>query len=191
MLRGEVYPLVAISTQSSDFESNICRMRDKGDNSAARRHFSDKYCKWRQNTGLNFFDGSDQLSDLTLQRSIYKLTVFGLKKSNKTQQYADNYLLLNYSTCFGPPSHPSSGVHKTVVAASGTDHAIWGASFLKRDQIRTDLVTFEQACSPDSMICTWGWNCSFMYSWWWVRWRPRAWPNQSVFGQVWGCLLPR
>jgi len=53
------------------------------------------------------------------------------------QQYADIYLLLNYSTCFGRPSRPS-GVHKTVVAASGTDHTIWRASFLKRDQIRTD-----------------------------------------------------
>ena len=48
------------------------------------------------------------------------------------QQYADIYLLPNYSTCFERPSHPSSGVHKTVVAASGTDHTIWGANFLKR-----------------------------------------------------------
>jgi len=51
------------------------------------------------------------------------------------QQYADTYLLLNYSTCFGHPSRPSSGVYKTAVAASGIGHAIWGASFLKRDQI--------------------------------------------------------
>ena len=51
------------------------------------------------------------------------------------QQYADIYLLLNYCTCFGRPLRPSSGVHKTVVAASGTDHTVWGASFLKRDQI--------------------------------------------------------
>ena len=87
-----------------------------------------------------------------------------LKKSNKVQQYADIYLLLNYSTCFGRPSHPSSGVHKTVVAASSTDHTIWGARFFKRDQIRTHLVTFEEACSPDSMIFTRGCNCSFMYS---------------------------
>jgi len=55
-----------------------------------------------------------------------------LKKSNKMQQYADIYLLLNYSTCFGRPSRPSSGAHKTVVAASGTDHTIWGTSFFKR-----------------------------------------------------------
>ena len=44
------------------------------------------------------------------------------------QQYSDIYLLPNYSTCFGRPSRPSSGVHKTVVAASGTDHTIWGAN---------------------------------------------------------------
>ena len=40
------------------------------------------------------------------------------------QQYAGIYLLQNYSTCFGCPSHPSSGVHKTVTAASGTGHSI-------------------------------------------------------------------
>jgi len=34
------------------------------------------------------------------------------------QQYADIYLLLNYFTCFERPPRPSSGVHKTVVAAS-------------------------------------------------------------------------
>jgi len=45
-----------------------------------------------------------------------------LKKSNKMQQYADIYLPLNYSTSFGRPSRPSSGAHKTVVAASGADH---------------------------------------------------------------------
>jgi len=40
-----------------------------------------------------------------------------LKKSNEMQQYSDIYLLLNYSTCFGRPSRPSSGVHKSVAAA--------------------------------------------------------------------------
>jgi len=29
-----------------------------------------------------------------------------LKKSNEMQQYADIYLLLYYSTCFGCPLHP-------------------------------------------------------------------------------------
>ena len=68
---------------------------------------------------------------------VYEMLSCKLKKSNKMQQYADIYLLLNYSTCFGRPSCPSSGVHKTVVAASGTDHTILEASFFKRDQIRT------------------------------------------------------
>ena len=39
------------------------------------------------------------------------------------QQYAGIYLLQVYSTCFGRPSRPSSGVQKTVTAASGTGHS--------------------------------------------------------------------
>ena len=39
-----------------------------------------------------------------------------LKKSNEMQQYADIYLLLNYSTCFGRSSRPSSGVYKNFLA---------------------------------------------------------------------------
>ena len=35
------------------------------------------------------------------------------------QQSAGIYLLQNHSTCFGCPSHPSSGVHKTVNAKFG------------------------------------------------------------------------
>jgi len=38
------------------------------------------------------------------------------------QQYAGIYLLKIYSTCFGRLSHSSSGVKKTVTAASGTGH---------------------------------------------------------------------
>ena len=44
--------------------------------------------------------------------------------SNEMQQYAGVYLLQNYSTCFGCLSHPSSGVHQTVTAASGTGHSV-------------------------------------------------------------------
>ena len=43
-----------------------------------------------------------------------------LIRSIKMQQYAGIYLLQNYSTCFGCPPHPSSGVHKIVTAVSGT-----------------------------------------------------------------------
>ena len=45
-----------------------------------------------------------------------------LIRSNKIQQYAGIYLLQIYSTSFGCLSHPSSGVHQTVTAASGTGH---------------------------------------------------------------------
>ena len=38
------------------------------------------------------------------------------------QQYAGVYLLQNYSTLFGCLSQPSSRVHQTVTAASGTGH---------------------------------------------------------------------
>jgi len=40
------------------------------------------------------------------------------------QQYAGVYLMQNYSTCFGCLSHPSSGVHQTVTADSGTGHSV-------------------------------------------------------------------
>ena len=46
--------------------------------------------------------------------SMHDTEVSRLKKSNEMQQYAHIYLLLNYSTCFGRPSRPSSGVRKTV-----------------------------------------------------------------------------
>ena len=37
-----------------------------------------------------------------------------------------------------------------------------------------NLVTFEEAHFPDSMICTRGCNYSFMYSWWLARWTPET-----------------
>jgi len=52
------------------------------------------------------------------------------------EQYAGIYLLQNHSTCFGYPSHPSSRVHETVTAASGTGHSIRASTFLQRCQIR-------------------------------------------------------
>jgi len=48
------------------------------------------------------------------------------------QQYAGIYLLQNYSTYFGCPSHPSSGEHKNLTAASGTGHSICATTFFKR-----------------------------------------------------------
>ena len=73
------------------------------------------------------------------------------------QQYAGIYLLQNHSTCFGCPSHPSSGVHKTVTAASGTGHSVRATTFLQRGQIwprwRKVVAVPEAAvtllCTPD------------------------------------------
>ena len=78
------------------------------------------------------------------------------------QQNAGSYLLLNYATCLGRPSRPSSGVHKTIVAAFGTDHTICVASFLKGGQRRTvwDCVKYWSILHTDCL-------------------------NQSLFGHVW------
>ena len=47
---------------------------------------------------------------------------------NKMQQDATVWRYLftakSLSTCFGCPSHPSSGEHKTLTATSGTGHSI-------------------------------------------------------------------
>jgi len=53
------------------------------------------------------------------------------------QQYADIYLLQSCSTCFGCPSHPSSGVLKTVTAASGTVHNIGTDTSLQSGKVGT------------------------------------------------------
>jgi len=52
------------------------------------------------------------------------------------QQYAGIYLPQNHSTCFGCLSHPSSGVHQFVTAASGTGHSIRATNFCQRGLIR-------------------------------------------------------
>ena len=41
-----------------------------------------------------------------------------------------------YSTCFGRPSRPSTGVQKTVTAASGTGHSNSAKTFLQRGLIK-------------------------------------------------------
>ena len=64
--------------------------------------------------------------------TIYYISI----RSNEMQQYAGVYLLQNYSTCFGCPSHPSPGVHQIVTAASGTGHSIWATTFGQRGLIR-------------------------------------------------------
>ena len=107
---------------------------------------------------------------LILSRSDKRSNILVLIRSNKIEQYVGIYLLQNYCTCFGCPSYPSSGVHKTVTAASGTGHSIWATAFLQRGQ--RPKATLEEGCCSDTMTCTKSCSYSFMYSWWWVRWTP-------------------
>jgi hypothetical protein len=86
------------------------------------------------------FHVSYQLLDFFQERNMSKylvpkanFKVHKLMKSNKMEEYADTYLLQNHSTCFRCPSHPSSGVHETVTAASARCHSIWVTTFLQRD----------------------------------------------------------
>ena len=62
-----------------------------------------------------------------------------LIRSNEMEQYAGVYLLQNYSTCFGCLSHPSSGVHQTVTADSGTDHSVRATTFRWRKVVALTL----------------------------------------------------
>ena len=67
------------------------------------------------------------------------------------QQYAGVYLLQNYSTCFGCISHPSSGIHQIVTAASGTGHITCQSNNLVA--VTRDMTCTEAAvtvwCTPD------------------------------------------
>ena len=54
------------------------------------------------------------------------------------------YFMQGHSTCFGCRPHPSSAVHKTVTAASGTGHIIGAATSFQRGQVRSpNLATLE------------------------------------------------
>jgi len=64
-----------------------------------------------------------------------------------------------------------------IRSTSNCSCSLWyGPYYLmsKFPQTWSNLVTFEEACSPDSMIYTRGCNYSFMYAWWWVRWMPET-----------------
>jgi hypothetical protein len=45
------------------------------------------------------------------------------------------YFTAIHSTCFGCRPHLSSGVHKTVVTATGTNHIICAVTSVQRGQI--------------------------------------------------------
>ena len=70
--------------------------------------------------GMTVLLVSNDLEKFYIHGSVHRNSI--LIRSNKVQQYAGIYLLQNYSTCFGCPSHTSSGVYKTATAASGAGH---------------------------------------------------------------------
>ena len=61
--------------------------------------------------------------------------------------HAGIYLLQNYSTCFGCLSHPSSGVHKNVTAASDTGHITYQSNNLP--PAWPNWATLEEGCYSD------------------------------------------
>ena len=82
------------------------------------------------------------------------------------QQYADIYLFIaKLLYMFRVSWHPSSGVLKTVTAASGTGHNTGIAISLQRDLIGTgsspDQVTLEGSICTSIMTCTGGCGYSF------------------------------
>ena len=76
------------------------------------------------------------------------------------QQYAGIYLLQNYSICFECLLHPSSGVHKTVTAASGTGHI----TYLSNNLPPTWPSWRKDVAQIRNMTCTRSCSYSFMYS---------------------------
>jgi len=58
----------------------------------------------------------DLINSFYVRVSVHRNSI--LIRSNEMQQYAGVYLLQNHSKYFGCPPHPSSGVRKTVTAAS-------------------------------------------------------------------------
>ena len=72
------------------------------------------------------------VADIYLVKLNINATSSELIRSNKMRKYAGIYLLQVYFTCFGRPSRPTSGVHKTVTAASGTGHSNGATTFLQR-----------------------------------------------------------
>ena len=68
--------------------------------------------------------------DFYIHGSVHRDSV--LIGSNEMKDYAGVYLLQNYYICFGCLSHPSTGVHQTVTATSGTGHSVRATTFRQR-----------------------------------------------------------
>jgi hypothetical protein len=98
------------------------------------------------------------------------------------------YSLQDYSIRFRCSLHPSSGVHKAVVAIAGTSHvSVWSRfKSVKRCPRSGVYLTMSWPNWPDlgqllngfkptphrHMTRSCDCNYSFMYSWWWVQRAP-------------------
>jgi len=81
------------------------------------------------------------------------------------------YSLRDHSTCFGCSLHPSSGIHKTVDAITGTRHvSVW----CKVDARTWTSFNGFKPTPHRHMTCTCDCNYSFIYSWWWVQRTPET-----------------
>jgi len=70
------------------------------------------------------------------------------------QQYAGIYLPQNHSICFGCPSYPSSGVHKTVTAASGTATTFLRGQILPRWRKVVAQIRWPAPEAAVTVLCT-------------------------------------
>ena len=114
-----------------------------------------------------------------------------LKKSSKIQLYADIYILLNYSTCFGRPTRPSSEVHKTVVAASGTDHTVWGASLFpkyyelyQRLQLQFYILWYRSYYQGNKLAPQIVWSVPELQLQFYVLWYRSYYPDSKLAPQI-------
>jgi len=76
------------------------------------------------------FQMMQMFQEFYIHGSVYRDSI--LIRSNEMEQYAGVYLLQNYSICFGCLSHPLSGVHQNVTAASGTGPSVRATTFRQR-----------------------------------------------------------
>ena len=96
-------------------------------------------CKYSDCSSFKFLRRNLFTSQLFVRACVFYYWTYTeaiLLRSKEMQQYEGVYLLQNYCTCFGCLSHPSSGVHQTVAAASGTAHSVRATTFLQRGLIR-------------------------------------------------------
>ena len=97
--------------------------------------------------------------------SVHRWSILIIVQRDATQ--SSLFIILQvHSTCFGYQPHPSSGVHKTVTAVSGTVQ-------LPLSKVPS-LATLDRGSCTQNMTSTGDCSYSFVYSWWWVWLTPET-----------------